>query len=69
VQTLVRQLREGSAFALVWTRGNQSPVLDDAGMVRDELRIRITRGAKSETFIVAIEVGKDNTARMIRGAR
>jgi hypothetical protein len=67
--TLTRQiLRTGTRVALQWTRSNQSPVLTDAGVVRDELRIRVqARGASQAfTYLVAVLVGKDNSARMIR---
>jgi hypothetical protein len=65
--TLVRHLREGSRFALVWTRDNASPITRDAGVVRDELRIRV-QGKNSkvaDTFLVAVFIGKDNSARMV----
>lgn len=68
-QTLVRHLREGTEFALEWTRDNSSPITREAGLVRDELRIRVRRSAKiTDTFLVAVFIGKDNSARMVTRA-
>lgn len=70
-QTLVRHLRTGSQFVLMWTRGNASPVTDAAGLVRDELRIVIqAKNAKvADTFNVMTFIGHDNSARMVTVAR
>jgi hypothetical protein len=67
LHTIMRRMAVGSRVTLDWVRSNQSPVLDDAHMVRDELRLTIV-GAKggTESFLVAISVGLDNSARMIR---
>lgn len=66
-QTLIRHLREGSRFVLRWTRDNASPITREAGVVRDELRIRVQgKNAKvADTFLVAVFIGKDNSARMV----
>lgn len=69
MQSILRDLAAtGSEFALHWVRGNSSPVLDEAGLVCDELRITVQKkGAKkARTYRVAKQVGKDNSARMIR---
>jgi len=68
IQTLLRAMRTGQQFTLKWTRGNQSPVLDAAGLVRDELRVRVgTDDKPAQEFLVAVQVGLDNTARMTTG--
>lgn len=70
VQTIIRHMREGGQFTLHWTRGNSSPVTEKAGVVRDELRIRIApkSGSRVDEFLVAVFVGLDNTARMVTRA-
>lgn len=68
-QTIARRIRKGSSLHLRWVRANQSPVLDEAGLVRDELSIAVVNGNTCDWFTVAVQVGKDNTARMIRFAR
>lgn len=68
-QTIIRRLRAGTDFVLVWTRNNDNDVLREAGLVCDELHIRIGKAdGKADTFMVAKQVGRDNTARMIRRA-
>lgn len=67
-QTLIRHMRVGKRVHLRWTSDNASPVLVDAGVVRDELRIRIGDDKHADTYLVAVQVGLDNTARMVRGA-
>lgn len=69
-RTLVRHLREGSRFSLEWTRDNSSPVTRDAGLVRDELRVHVQgKTAKvADTFLIAVFIGKDNSARMVKVA-
>lgn len=65
--TIAAMLRAGDVLSLMWYRGNQSPVLDDAHLVRDELRLCVKRGDKHRfVFMVAVSVGLDNTARMTK---
>lgn len=69
MQTLLHDLATiGAQFALYWVRGNSSPVLDEAGLVCDELRIAVQKKGVSRTrmYRVAKQVGRDNSARMIR---
>lgn len=65
-RTLVRHLKRGSAVALRWTRGNSSPVTEQAGLVVDHLDVRVANGTVADTFRVATYIGHDNTARMVR---
>ena len=67
-QTLIRHMRAGKRVHLHWTAGNASPVLDNADLVRDELRIRIGDDKRADTYLLAVSVGRDNSARMIRRA-
>lgn len=66
-QTLIRHMKVGKRVRLHWTADNASPVTVNAGVVRDELKIRIGDDTRADTFLVAVQVGLDNTARMIRG--
>lgn len=67
--TIRRRLITGAAFTLHWTAYNQSPLLDEAGLVCDELRIRIQgpRATVADTFLVSRQVSRNDSARMIRG--
>ena len=67
-QTLIRHMRSGKRVHLHWTAGNASPILDHAGLVRDELRIQIGDDTKADEYLVAVQVGLDNTARMVKRA-
>ena len=69
-RTILKRMRPGTAFRLMWTRDNNNQVYPQFGLHRDELRIRVgTPGKKdADTFLVEVAVGLDNTARMIRGA-
>jgi hypothetical protein len=68
-QTIRNRIALGSTIHLLWIRNNQSETLDSVGYYRDELRLTVTteRG-KSETYLVAVQVGPDNSARMVRVA-
>lgn len=69
-QTIARTITPGCTLSLRWTAHNQSPVLDDAGLVRDEVRIRVEKpNGKAHQFLVAVQVGPDNSARMVRPIR
>lgn len=58
-------LRAGDRLDLDWVRGNSSGYLEEAGLHRDELRLVVRRGDKSVgTFLVAVSVCPDNSARM-----
>jgi hypothetical protein len=69
-RTIVRHLREGSRFSLEWIADNSSPITKGAGLVRDELRIRVQgKNAKvADVFLIDVFIGYDNTARMVRKA-
>jgi hypothetical protein len=66
MRTVVRAIKPGHYLVLKWVRSNQSPVLDEAGLVRDEVYLTTGTPTKAETFLIAVQVGKDNSARMIR---
>lgn len=69
-QTLIRHMRTGGQFTLDWVRDNNNDILRDAGLHQDELRMRIAppNGKNVDVFLVRVSVGRDNSARMIRGA-
>jgi hypothetical protein len=66
-QTLIRRLRVGKRVRLQWVANNQSPVLNRAGLVRDELRLRVGDDTSAETYLVGVQVGENNLTRMVRG--
>lgn len=69
-RTLVHRLRAGNEIVLRWVRGNSSPVSKEIGFVRDELYLTTGKPdtRSSETYLVAVYTGYDNTARMVRSA-
>lgn len=81
-QTIARAiLKVGYRLSLLWLRGNNTPALKKAGMVTDELALRVLRGDDPRddgalhkcldvlTFRIDSQTGPDNTARMIRDGR
>lgn len=67
-RTLVRHIRAGSTISFRWTRGNDSPVTKDAGLVVDHLDVQVTNGKVTDTFRVETYIGLDNSARMVKRA-
>lgn len=66
-QTIIRRLRVGKRVRLQWVANNQSPVLNRAGLVRDELRLRVGDDKSADTFLVGVQVQENNLSRMVRG--
>jgi hypothetical protein len=66
-KTIVRLLRAGDRVTLSWVANNNNGYVKEAGLYRDELRMRIDRD-KSEplVFLVEVSVCPDNSARMVR---
>lgn len=65
-QTITGLLRSGDELTLAWVRKNSNGYLDDAGLVRDELRLHVQRGTRELVFKVGESVTKDNSARLVR---
>lgn len=65
-RTMARHLRKGSVLALRWTRGNDSPVTREAGLVVDHLDVVVSNGKAADTFRVATYIGRDNSVRMVK---
>lgn len=66
--TVAAFVRPGDVLKLQWIRGNSTPRLRDAGLVRDELYLTVVRGDKQSKFMLDVQVGKDNSARMTQRA-
>lgn len=65
LETVFATLRPGDRLDMGWARGNSTRNLEEAGLHRDELRLTVRRGEKwKRTFLVAVSVCPDNTARM-----
>lgn len=68
--TWVRLVKPGMSLGFLWTRGNASPVTNEAGVVVDALDLRVFKdGVPQYVFRIATFVGLDNTARMVRPRR
>lgn len=69
--TIANHIRPGESLFFYWVRGNNNVNLSDAGLVRDELRMQVGKQSesKSRTYLVAVQVGPDNTARMVKRVR
>ncbi len=68
LRSIVSRIAVGDSVRLAW-QVNSSGNLRESGWVRDELRLVLTNDkGKHETYIVDVQVGPDNTARMIKYA-
>lgn len=68
-QTIVSTLREGDKLTLKWVASNNNQNVRDIGWQRDELYLVVTREGKKTremTYLITVEVGPDNTARMVK---
>lgn len=73
IRTLVDRIRVGGTMSVRWVRDNASDVTRDAGLVVDQVYLRITAPAgKSgltpnfDEYLVAVSVSRRNSARMIQ---
>jgi hypothetical protein len=67
-QSIAATLRAGDTVTLHWVASNNSDVTRGAGFVRDELRICFGAGSRTRTFLVDVQVGPRNSARMVKPA-
>lgn len=65
-RTVARLLRPGDRVELRWKAGNDYPLITDAGLHRDELRMVLHRATNSPVFLIDAVVCADDTASMIR---
>lgn len=67
-QGIAYSLRKGDSISLEWVACNNSQTISKAGLVLDELKIRVERGDRSLTFLVAVQVSSVETlaGRMIQ---
>lgn len=67
-KTLLRHMRKGCSIGLIWKRDNNTENLRSVGFHRDELEVAIQpkHANWADTFLVAVSVGPDNTARMVK---
>lgn len=66
--TFVGRLGKGDIVTLMWRRGAGScETTREARLVVDDLMVRITKpSGRTETYMLAYQVSRDNTARMVR---
>ena len=64
--TLKRIIRAGDSIEIEWLRNNVTTNHEDAGLVCDEARLHILRGKQRYVYVINSQVGKNNSARMIR---
>lgn len=68
-QTIAGFVREGDELTLYWQRNaRRCPAYDRADYVGDSLTLNVWRGMKKFAFLIDVQVGEDNTARMVRAA-
>lgn len=65
-RTWIKFVRADSRLMVRWVRDNNSPVIEAAGLVRDEVYLTIQNGSTARSFLIGVQVGLDNTARMTR---
>jgi hypothetical protein len=69
LRTVVDLLSTGVTVRLTWTAANNNQNNREIGWVRDELRLTTVApdGKRTRTFLIAVQVGPNDTARMITG--
>jgi hypothetical protein len=68
-QTIAGFVREGDELTLYWGRNARwCPLYDKPAYVGDMLTLVVWRGMKKFAFLIDVQVGEDNSARMIRAA-
>lgn len=65
-RTIADLIRQGGRLHLSWIADNNNQVIKAASLHADMLRLVIKRGDKHMVFLIAHNVGPDNTARMIK---
>lgn len=66
-RTLVGRIGIGDTLSLLWTRSNDCDALRAVGYHQDQLSLSIRKPSGTvQTYLVAVSVGPDNTARMVR---
>lgn len=69
-RSLVARIRTGDTLQLRWTRSNNNELNRKIGWERDELYLGIHHAkGRDEEYLVAVQVGPDNSARMVRRNR
>lgn len=70
--TVARLVRAGDALTLAWTADNNNGAIRQAGLCSDELHLVVDRTVKGKpvvpplTFMIGRQVGRNDTARMVR---
>lgn len=70
--TVARLVRAGDALTLAWTADNNNDAIRQAGLCSDELHVVVGRTVKGKpvepplTFMIGRQVGRNDTARMVR---
>lgn len=68
VQSLTETLRAGDTLTLQWMASANSEAITAVGFDRDTLELAIERPGKRLVYLMAVQVGPDNSARMIQRA-
>ncbi len=65
--TITAPLRAGESIRLWWKAGNNTQNHDSVGFYCDELRLVVMRDdVAARQYLISVQVGPDNSARMIR---
>jgi hypothetical protein len=69
-QTIAGFVREGDELTLYWQRNSRNLAAFDSTcrLVGDSLTLNVWRGMKKFAFLIEVQVGEDNTARMVQAA-
>lgn len=69
-RSLLARIRTGDTLQLRWTRSNNNENNRNIGWERDELHLGIHHAkGRDEEYLVDVQVGPDNTARMVTRRR
>lgn len=67
MRTVISLLKENDEIILYWRYGNNNQYLDNAGLYKDELLLKVKRNDKHKyCFFITVSVCQDNSGRMIR---
>lgn len=64
--SIAATMRVGDTVTLQWVASNNSEVTRSAGFVRDELRVSFGSANRARTFLIDVQVGPRNSARMVK---
>lgn len=67
IKTIISRIKKDDVLILKWRANNNSDLLSQAGLYRDELYLIISRpNGKKEEYLIAVTITSNNLAKMIQ---